>query len=252
MAAAEPITFFPTCLVELIRPDVGAAAVRVLRREGHPCQLSRGATCCGQPAWNSGFTDEARKVARRTLKALAATTGPIVVPSGSCATMMHEYWPELFKGSPQEARAREVAGRIREFSQYVAGGLDDETPDETLDEAPDGEPGADRVAYHDSCHMLRELGVKEEPRRLLADAGVTVDELPGAERCCGFGGTFSVKLPDVSVAMADEKLDEVTATGTGELVGCDVSCLMHLEGRARQRGLELRVRHLAEVLDEEH
>jgi L-lactate dehydrogenase complex protein LldE len=242
---AEPITFFPTCLVELIRPDAGAAAVRLLRREGHACQLSRGATCCGQPAWNSGYQDEARKVARRTLKALAKTTGPIVVPSGSCATMMHEYWPELFKGTPQSARAREIAGRVQEFSQYVASGREPER-------APDGPDtsAGDRVAYHDSCHMLRELGVKQQPRQLLADANVAVDELPGAERCCGFGGTFSVKLPEVSIAMADEKLDEVDATGTGELVGCDVSCLMHLEGRARQRGLKLRVRHLAEVLDE--
>jgi len=241
---AEAVTVFPTCLVELTRPDVGAAAIRVLRREGHPCRLARGATCCGQPAWNAGFVDEARRVARRSLKALARTPGPVVVPSGSCATMIHEYWPELFKGTRQEVAAGDVAARVREFSDYLAEGRGEGA-------APEREVGGERkVAYHDSCHMLRELRIKQQPRQLLADAGVAVEEIPGAERCCGFGGTFSVKLPGVSLAMADEKLDEVEATGAGELIGCDVSCLMHLEGRARRRGMGLAVRHLAELLDE--
>ncbi|MFT5223898.1 MAG: L-lactate dehydrogenase complex protein LldE [Glaciecola sp.] len=240
---AEPVNVFPTCLVELTRPEVGAAVVRVLRREGHPCRLAKGATCCGQPAWNSGYADEARKVARRTLKALAHTEGPIIVPSGSCATMMHAYWPELFRGTRQEAAARSVAARVREFSDFV----DESRGDRVSAEPDDCVP----VAYHDSCHMLRELGVHDQPRRLLEDAGNAAASLPGASLCCGFGGTFSVKLPDVSIAMADEKLDVIEEAELETMVGCDVSCMMHLEGRARRRGMKLAVRHLAEVLDDE-
>lgn len=241
--AGERITFFATCLIEMVRPEAGAAAVRALQRRGYDVQIARGATCCGQPAWNSGMVDDARRVARRTLRALRKTEGPIVVPSGSCATMMHAYWPELFAGTRDEAAAREVAARVREFSAFLAARAGSEP-------AP-GDHARATVAYHDSCHMLRELGVKEQPRRLLAERGMAVTEMPGAERCCGFGGTFSVKLPEVSVAMADEKLDEVAATGATELVGCDVSCLMHLEGRARRRGMNLTTRHLAEALEGE-
>lgn len=240
--AGEAVTVFATCLVEIARPAVGAGTVRLLRHAGHPCKLARGATCCGQPAWNSGYVEEARRVARATLKALAKTDGPIVVPSGSCATMIHEYWPELFAGTPDEERARQVAGRVRELSDCLA---DDGTGDAAA-------PATRQVAYHDSCHMLRELGIKQQPRAVLADAGVGVTEIDGAERCCGFGGTFSVKLPDISTAMADEKLDAVLEAGADTLVGCDVSCLMHLEGRARRRGMDLQVKHLAEILDEEH
>lgn len=250
-SAEGAVTFFPTCLVELVAPAVGEAALRVLSRTGQSCQVARGATCCGQPAWNSGFVDEARRVARRSLRALRATAGPVVVPSGSCATMMHEYWPELFRGTPDELAAKDVAGRVREFSDHLARGVEDvEDGDDVEQPRTAGRGPAARVAYHDSCHMLRGLGIREQPRALLGDAGVEVAELPGGERCCGFGGLFSVKLEEISVAMADEKLDEVVDAGVPEVVGCDVSCLMHLDGRARRRGLDLRVRHLAEVLDE--
>jgi L-lactate dehydrogenase complex protein LldE len=221
-----PVTVFPTCLVELVRPTLTGAVVTALERAGHQAAVARGVTCCGQPAWNAGYVEDARRVARRSAKALERTTGPVVVPSGSCAAMMREYWPELL-GS------RTVADRVVEFSEFVA-------PDTAVADSDE------RVAYHDSCHMLRVLGIKEAPRALL---GGDVAEL--SERCCGFGGTFSVKLPEVSTAMADEKLDEVVATGCTTLVGCDLSCLMHLEGRARRRGLDLRVRHLAEVLTDE-
>jgi L-lactate dehydrogenase complex protein LldE len=231
------VTVFPTCLVEMVRPAAGAATVRVLERRGHDVIVAKG-TCCGQPAWNSGFTGAARRVARRTLKALRRTSGPIVVPSGSCATMMHAAWPELFAGTRDEADVRAVAARVREFADFAA------------ESAGATTPATGMVAYHDSCHMLRELGVKDQPRRLLGECGVQVAEVEGAERCCGFGGTFSVKLPEVSVAMADEKLDEFAATGTGRLVGCDVSCLMHLGGRARQRGMDIEVAHLAEVIEQ--
>jgi L-lactate dehydrogenase complex protein LldE len=227
---------FPTCLVELVRPDMAAAVVRVLEARGHTVTVAKGTTCCGQPAWNAGYVDDARRVAKRTQKALAKTTGPVVVPSGSCAAMMHEYWPELLGDTA-------VASRVVEFSAFLAASASSgDSPRPVRGESPD-EQGSG-VAYHDSCHMLRSLGIKEQPRALLGDAA----EL--SERCCGFGGTFSVKLPEVSTAMADEKLDEVVAAGCDTLVGCDLSCLMHLEGRAQRRGLGLTVRHLAEVLDQ--
>ena len=233
-----PATVFPTCLVEQLRPELAATVIDVVAASGTPAAVARGVTCCGQPAWNAGFLPEARRVARASLKALAKTDGPIVVPSGSCATMMREYWPELLGPT-----AAPVAERVVELSQFL-----DETARTGVMTPVRAASATRAVTYHDSCHMLRTLGVKDEPRRLLAGAGVGVEEMPNAERCCGFGGTFSVKLPEVSVAMADEKLDEAVATGCATVVGCDLSCLVHLEGRARRRGLPLEFRHLAEVL----
>ena len=212
---------FPTCLVELVRPEITDAVVRVLG----DAKVATGTTCCGQPAFNAGYVDDARRVARTTARALAKTEGPIVVPSGSCAAMMTHYWPELLGDS-------NISERVVEFSKFIA--------DSTSARVNE------KVAYHDSCHMLRVLGIKAEPREVLGGEE-NVAEL--SERCCGFGGTFSVKLPEVSTAMADEKLDEVVATGCTTLVGCDLSCLMHLGGRASRRGLDLEVKHLAEVLD---
>jgi L-lactate dehydrogenase complex protein LldE len=229
------VVVFPTCLVEQLKPSLTAKVINALERAGHAVTIPKGVTCCGQPAWNAGFVPEARRVAKTTAKALARTSGPVVVPSGSCAAMMHHYWAELLGDS-----ANPISERVVEFSEFLVATTDPPT------EPPSGESS---VTYHDSCHMLRVLGIKQSPRRMLAAAGVAVDEMPNAERCCGFGGTFSVKLPDVSVAMADEKLDEAVATGASTVVGCDLSCLMHLEGRASRRGLALEFKHLAEVID---
>ncbi|MFN2451309.1 MAG: (Fe-S)-binding protein [Candidatus Dormibacteria bacterium] len=239
--SAAPV-LFPTCLVQQLRPALLDTALRVLRRFGHDPVLARGATCCGQPAWNTGLEGAARRVARRTLRALGPSQGPVVVPSGSCATMMREFWPQLFAGTGDAAAAGAVAHRVVELSAFLepqAGELRRSTS-----------AAEQRVAYHDSCHMLRELGIHSAPRRLLGAADVEVVEVAGAELCCGFGGTFAVKLPEVSTAMADEKLDSVMATGVGTLVGCDLSCLLHLQGRAERRGLHLSSRHLVEVLDD--
>ncbi|MFN0089215.1 MAG: (Fe-S)-binding protein [Acidimicrobiales bacterium] len=241
------VTLFRTCLVDAVRPQVAKAAASALRRHGHVVEAPRGATCCGQPAWNGGFVAEARRVAARTLKALSRTSGPIVTPSGSCATMIARHWPELFAGTEREADARAVAGRTHELTQFLA----PDTADAAAAPAAVGEVGAGdaAVALHHPCHALRELGVKEQPRRLLAAAGWRVVEPPGAERCCGFGGTFSVKLPAVSTAMADDKLDELVASGAGRVAACDLSCLLHLEGRAASRRLPLRFEHVAALLD---
>lgn len=249
--ASRRVALLPTCLIETVRPAAAAAVVRVLERAGHDTFVPHGSTCCGQPAWNSGFAKEARRVARRTLRALSRSQGPIVVPSGSCTVMIREHWPAMFAGTSDADAATDVAGRVEEFSIFLArsaGGIP--TGEQELAPRTTGpSAGARTVAYHDSCHMLRGLGGRDEPRDALAAAGVPVVPIAGSERCCGFGGTFSVKLPELSVAMADEKLDEVVAAGVQRLVSCDLSCLLHLGGRAKRRGLDIDICHLAEVLD---
>jgi len=233
------VALFPTCVIDSVGADVGAAVVRVLRRLGYEVTVPRDATCCGQPAWNAGFADEAAKVARTTLDAIA-DEDLVCVPAGSCATMIRVFWPELFHLTGDEEaseRATELASRIKEFSELVDGRASGSHPR--------------KVAYHHSCHMLRELGLKDPPEAALkALDGCELVEWPGAERCCGFGGTFSVKQPEMSVAMADDKADGIDASGADEVVGCDLSCLMQLQGRLRKRGSSLPVRHLAQVLDD--
>lgn len=236
----------PTCVVDTVSGDVGAATVRVLRRLGYDVTVPPSATCCGQPAWNAGFADAAGEVASTTLDALeeaAAGADVVVVPAGSCTTMIRVFWPELFEVLGRHAdaeRASRLGAVVRELSELVAA---------------EGSPvtGAfdHRVAYHHSCHMLRELRIEEQPVALLRGLeGCDVVEWSADERCCGFGGLFSVKQPELSVAMADDKIDALAPTGADTLVGCDQSCLMHLEGRLRRRGMNVTVRHLAEVLDE--
>jgi L-lactate dehydrogenase complex protein LldE len=239
MSGAGEAVVFPTCLVEQLRPELaGACEALVAAADGVAPRTAHGAACCGQPAWNAGFTAAARRVAGATLRALRRPSGPVVVPSGSCATMMRRHWPEVFAGTAHEAEAGAVAGRVVELATYLDARSRHDAAART----------GTTVTVHDSCHGLRELGVKAQPRRLLAEQGVDVVESEGAERCCGFGGTFCVKLPAVSVAMADDRLDEWTASGVRTVVGGDLSCLVHLEGRARRRALPLRFRHLAEVL----
>jgi len=236
---AERVTLFPTCVVDTVAPDVGAAVVRVLRRCGYEVDVPTGTTCCGQPAWNSGFTREAAKVAKTTLDALDKTEGTICVPAGSCATMIRVFWPELFEMTGDHdavERAQRVGARVREFSELLG----------ELESAGESK----KVAYHHSCHMLRELGIRDQPVDALRRAGCEVVAWPADERCCGFGGLFSVKQPEMSVAMADDKIDSLKTTGAEMLVGCDASCLMHLRGRMEHRGETMPVKHLAEVLDE--
>ena len=241
------VQVFASCLVEMLRPDVGAAVQRVLRAAGHEPFPVTGATCCGQPAYNAGYATEARRVARRTLRALGDGDEPCVVASGSCATMMSHHWPELFEGTPQEAAARRAAARTVELTAFVTTS-EPASSTEGGDDSEHGVPG-ENVVVHDSCHALRELGAGETVRRALTGAGHAPVTAEGTERCCGFGGSFSVKMPDVSVAMADEKLDNFAATGCERVTSCDLSCLLHLQGRARRRGLPLRFDHVATLLD---
>lgn len=242
-AHGERIVLFPTCLADLLFPEAAEAAERVLRRAGCEASFARGAVCCGQPAWNSGHVEEARKVARGALEALDGSDDPVVLCSGSCSTMVHEYWPQLFEGTPQEAAAKRVAARAREFSAFVAA-----AGPEAL-ERLSVEPRT--ITYHHSCHMLRGLGIENAPTRLLEGIdGLELRPLAAPERCCGFGGTFSIRYPELAAAMADEKVDDAAARGAEEIVASDLGCLMHTCGRAEARGVKLVGRYIAEVLDE--
>jgi L-lactate dehydrogenase complex protein LldE len=226
-----------TCLADAVAPSVWRSARRALERAGCEVVVPRAQTCCGQPGWTAGHPDQARPVARQALRAFAGDD-PVVVPSGSCAAMVVHAYPELFAGTTDEAAARHMAARTHELTQFLTReGLD-----------PAARAGG-TVTYHDSCHMLRILGEKESPRQAIAGVeGLELREMDHTEVCCGFGGSFSLAFPELSGRLGEEKARNAAATGADELVACDLSCLLHIAGRARRTGVRLRVRHLAEVL----
>ncbi len=234
------VSLFVTCIVDQLYPEVGLAAVKVLERLGYTVDFPEQQTCCGQPAFNTGYRQEAREVACRCLEALRGAE-TIVVPSGSCASMITRHFEELFAKDPERLEeTRRIAGRVWEFSQFL------------LDVAGVEDVGARYdgvVTFHDSCHGLRELKIKEGPRRLLSHVrGLTLREMDAAEECCGFGGTFSVKFPEVSGAMSRTKIASILKTGAGAVVGVDASCLMQLRGVLSRQELPVKTLHLAEVL----
>ena len=208
------VQLFATCLGDLVFPAEVADAQSLLREAGYEIEFPRGQVCCGQPAFNSGHRAAARRVARTFVRAFSRHA-PVVVPSGSCATMVAHYLPELAGVEPYD---------VWELSAF----LDREGV--SLPRRNEGR----RLAYHDSCHMLRELGIAEPPRRLLAASGATLVPLRRPDLCCGFGGTFSVRQPEISIAMADDKL--ASAAEAEALVTADPGCLMHLRGRAARAG----------------
>ena len=235
------VVLFPTCLGELVRPQAAEAAQAVLEQAGCAVGMRAGAVCCGQPAWNSGHINEARRVARPTMEALDEGD-PVVVCSGSCSTMMHEYWPQLFDGTPDRERAERVADHIHEFSAFTDGLVAHGT-------VRAGGANNSTCSYHDSCHMMRSLGISDAPRRLLSRVeNLELRELAATERCCGFGGTFSLRYPDLAAAMADEKVDDAVDRGADVLVSSDIGCLVHICGRAEARGISLEGRYIAEML----
>jgi L-lactate dehydrogenase complex protein LldE len=233
------IALMPTCLVDLVRPEAGVSAVRVLRRAGYHVTFPDGQTCCGQPAWNSGFPDDARRVAATTLDALAASEGPIVVLSGSCAATMLHAWPELFADDP---RLPGVLERVVEFGAFLAPLASTAAPAEAR------RP----VAFHCSCHQRRGLRDTTSGTALIGSLpSVELVEQADADACCGFGGTFAVKFPGVSTAMGRDKVDAVHDAGAGELVSGDLGCLMHLGGVAAENEVALATTTLPELLDRE-
>lgn len=234
------VSLFVTCLVDQLWPRVGAATVEVLERAGCEVVFDDRQTCCGQPAFNSGYRDEARAVATNLLDcAREDPETPILLPSGSCAAMVH-HLPELFAGTDREEEAKAVAARTHDLAGFLV---------HVLGITDLGARFPHRVTWHDACHGLRDLGIREEPRALLKEVeGVELVEARGCDTCCGFGGTFSVKYPEVSVAMVDWKLQHIEESGVDAVVSGDVSCLMQLGGRLERRGSPVRTIHLAEVL----
>ncbi|HTP96913.1 MAG TPA: (Fe-S)-binding protein [Burkholderiales bacterium] len=235
------VGLFVTCLVDLMRPSIGMAAIKLLEAAGCEVGVPRTQTCCGQPGYNSGDRESARALALKLLGEFEPFDY-VVVPSGSCGGMIRAHYPDLFHDDPATlARVTRLCERTYELSDFLASVA-------RLDKVPGTFDGA--VTYHDSCSGLRELGVKRQPRALLAKvAGLRLTEMAGAESCCGFGGTFAVKYGEVSSAIADNKCRQVEASGADALVLGDLGCMLNIEGRLRRRGnTRTRVLHVAEIL----
>ena len=237
------VSIFITCLVDQMFPQVGVSMVDLLTRLGVEVSFNQEQTCCGQPAFNAGFRQQAREVATHMLDVFERdleSADYIVAPSGSCVTMVRKFYPELFAGTEHNARAERISGRIFELSQFLVNVLGVEDV---------GASFRGRVTYHDSCHLLRELGVSSEPRGLINSVrGVEFVEMERADTCCGFGGTFSVKYPEISSAIAEEKVASIENCEAATVVSCDSSCLMQIDGLLKRRGSGVRCIHLAELL----
>src|SRR5450755_666555 len=237
---AQRVSIFVTCIVDQLFPTVGLAMADVLERLGYRVDFPEDQTCCGQPAFNTGYRQEACQVARHFLKVFRDAEY-VVVPSGSCTSMIAHHFRDLFPGDAEALReAAALTPRVWEFSKFVleVAGVDDV-----------GARLEDIVTYHDSCHALREFGIKDGPRRLLSKVrGLELREMDTAEECCGFGGTFSVKLPEISGGMARTKINSIVRTGAKTVVSVDSSCLMQIQGALSRAALPVRTMHLAEVL----
>ncbi len=243
MTTQQPITvqLFATCLVDALNPNAGMAVVEVLEANGCRVEFPYEQTCCGQPAFNGGFWDDARAMARHNLDVLDATTGPIIVPAASCADMMIHHYPELFAGEPEyAAKAKRVSARLYEFTQFLVDELG-------ITDTHARQRG--KITYHASCHGLRNLHIYNQPKTLLENVdGAEIVPLPGETECCGFGGLFAVKMSDISGAMLEKKLDNIEASGADTVVATDFSCLMHIGGGLKKRGSTVQAKHIAEVL----
>ncbi len=236
----KTVSLFIQCLVDTMFPATGEAMITVFERIGIPYNYPTGQTCCGQPAFNSGYSREAAVAARRFID-LFEDAEAIVCPSGSCVHMVRHHYPELFADDPaMHSRALAIGAKTFEFTQYLV---------DELDIADVGAEFAGTVTYHDSCHLSRGLGIAAQPRALLHNTrGLKLIEMHDSDTCCGFGGTFSVNYPAISIAMADEKIDNILATKASTVTGCDISCLMNILGRISRRGENVRVLHIAELL----
>lgn len=235
----QSVYFFGTCLVDLFYPDAGVAGIELIQREGVEVIFPQDQSCCGQPAFNSGQRDKAREVARAQLK-LFAKDIPIVLPSGSCAGMMFKHYPELFEGEPDYDTACGVASRVYELSDFLLNVLNVSLTDK-------GAPV--RVTWHGSCHSQREMGVRQQPKDLLAQLdNVELVELKRETECCGFGGTFAVRQPEISAAMVSDKVDDIEATQASKLVSGDCGCMMNITGHLEHRKSAVNGQHLAEFL----
>lgn len=237
----ETIQLFITCLLDSLYPATGEAVVRVLQRAGVRVEFPTGQTCCGQPAFNAGLRHQAAPIARHTIEVFEKTSGPIVVPSGSCAAMIRIGYPELFANdSLWLPRARQMAERTFEFTEFLV---------DYLGVTDLGACWTGKLTYHSSCHLLRELGVDHQPRLLLSHVrGAEVVELPDTSDCCGFGGVFSVEHPELSTTMLARKLQNIEASGAPLVVACDAGCITNIQGGLHHQGKPQRVCHIADIL----
>ena len=236
------VALFVTCLIDLFRPSAGFAAVKLLEEVGCSVNVPPTQTCCGQPAYNSGDRETAKDIAKQVIAAFE-TFPRVIVPSGSCAGMLSKHYPQLFDPETEpswHARATGLASRVRELTAFLA----DEA---RVDFA--GRAFPRRVTYHDSCSSIREAGVASQPRKLLQSLdGLTLAEMSDRDVCCGFGGTFSIKYPDISNAIVTQKLERVIETRADVLTGADLGCLMNIAGKAAREGKPVEIRHIAEIL----
>lgn len=235
------VSLFITCLVDTFFPEVGESMVKVLRKLGLEVNFLEDQTCCGQPAFNSGFQHDAKVLAKRFLSIFDETDRIIVCPSGSCAAMVKVFYKELFKYDPKMIEiANRVASKTYEFSDYLVNVLKIEDL---------GASYRGKVTYHSSCHLLRELRVRDEPKKLIkAVRGVEFIEMQMEDACCGFGGTFAIKFPDVSVSILDEKIKCIAESGADTVVSTDMGCLMNIGGAISRRNIPIKVMHIAELL----
>lgn len=235
------VALFVTCLVDLMRPRIGFAAIELLEAAGCTVTVPASQTCCGQPAWNSGDQAAAAALAKKVIEEFA-DCAYVVAPSGSCADHIRNKYPAILADDPEwHARAMELASRVYELTDFLVNVA-------RLETLPGNFTGS--VTYHDSCSGLRSLGIREQPRALLAKApGIELQEMAAAEECCGFGGTFSVKFGEIAAAIAERKCGNARATGAATIVGGDLGCLLNIEGKLRRLGDEqTQVMHIAEVL----
>ena len=240
MAEPARVALLVTCLVDLFRPSVGFAAVKLLEDAGCTVEVPRAQTCCGQPAHNSGDRADTRAIATQIISAFEGYEA-VVAPSGSCGGMLSHHYPGLFDDDPaMKLRAENLAGRSHELMAFLVDVRGVSRVDAFCDKA---------VTYHDSCSGLRELGVKAQPRTLLGTVeGLRLAELPGAEICCGFGGTFGVKYPDISDKMVSDKIADIAGTGADCVLAGDLGCLLQIAGKLSRAGSRIEARHVAEVL----
>lgn len=236
------VSLFITCLVDQLWSNIGTSCVAVLRRAGCEVEFDDRQTCCGQPAFNTGYRDEARQVARRFIEIFEQSTADAIVsPSGSCVAMVHHFCDLFAEDREMLERARAIAARTHELSSFLIRVLE-------VDDV--GASWQGRLTWHDACHGLRDLNLKSEPRQLISNVrGAELVEVENAESCCGFGGTFSVKYPEISLAILDQKIEAIERAGVRAVVSGDASCLMQIGGRLSRRGSQITVMHLAELLN---
>ena len=234
------VGLFVTCLADLFRPTVGFAAAKLIQDAGCRLEVPMAQTCCGQPAYNSGDRKDARALAEQAIEAFEGFDY-VVAPSGSCAAMLKKHYPGLFKGEPKwEARALAFSAKVHELVSFLTDVMKVEKVESDF---------AGTVTYHDSCSGLRELGIQAQPRKLLSSLpGVRLAEMKNSDVCCGFGGTFCVKYPDISNAIVEKKTATIGETGADVLLAGDIGCLMNMAGKIRREGGKTEVRHIAEVL----